>query len=147
MVDTVTNGNDANKMVAMVLGGVLVLVGILGWVPGIVNGNGALLGIFGVNTLHNIVHLLTGAVLLAAAFIDNGRNARTINLVLGIVYLVVAVGNLLQPVNDLVNANGNDGTLSPYTDLGLHALLGIVLVGVAMMNRHDTTRPMTGSRM
>lgn len=142
-----TTNNDANKMVGMVLGGVLVLVGILGWIPGLVNANGALLGIFGVNTLHNLVHIITGGVLLGGALMDGGRNARTINLVLGVIYIVVTAAGFVPYFNTLVNAAGNDGTLSVYTDLGLHVVLGAILIGVAMMGNAETRRPMSGSRM
>jgi hypothetical protein len=63
---------------AMAVGGVFLVVGILGFVPGITtdydtmtfasdNSDAELLGIFEVNALHNIVHLLFGVVGLAAA--------------------------------------------------------------------------------
>jgi hypothetical protein len=52
---------------------VYILIGILGFVPGItipapnpgpVPGDGLLLGIFVVNLVHNIVHLALGAILI-----------------------------------------------------------------------------------
>ena len=65
------------QIAAMVFGVVFLLVGAAGFIPGITthydrlsnfDGEGALLlGIFGINFLESIVHLLYGAVGLAAA--------------------------------------------------------------------------------
>lgn len=119
-----------NRLIAQILGAVLVLVGLLGFV------NNPILGIFDVNVLHNVVHLLSGAVLLGAAFIDGGRNARLTNIVLGVVYLIVAAATWIGPLADLFALN--------VADAGLHALIGVVLLGVAFAMKGDTgmARPM-----
>ena len=62
---------------AMVFGVVFALVGVLGFFPSpppagapplsVEHGHGLALGLFPVNTLHNIVHLLFGVLGLAAA--------------------------------------------------------------------------------
>jgi len=49
-----------NKL-ALTFGVILVLVGVLGFIPGI-TADGLLLGILHVNILHNITHLVTGLV-------------------------------------------------------------------------------------
>ena len=118
-----------NKLVAWILGVVLVLVGILGFVL-----TSPLLGIFEVSSTHNIVHLLTGAILIAGAAIDGGRNARLVNMVLGAVYLLVAVVGFAAP--DLTNTllTQPAGT-ALTTDNVLHVLLGVVLLGVAFIMR------------
>jgi hypothetical protein len=137
--------SNPNKLVAMVLGIVLVLVGILGFaiVP---TAGGKLLGIFGVNMLHNVVHLLTGGVLLAAAFIDNGRNARLTNMVLGVVYALVAILGFvqIQAINDLLWTGKPYDGLGGFADAGLHAILAIVLLGVSFTMKETT---MQTSRM
>lgn len=117
-----------NRLVAQIVGAVLVLVGLLGFV--LVPGEGMLLGLFGVNTLHNVVHLLTGAILLGAAFVADGRNARLTNMILGAVYLVVAVATWIGPLADLFNLD--------VMDAGLHAAIGLVLLGVAFTMKGDT---------
>src|SRR5687767_7032664 len=75
------------RMMARVFGIVFILVGILGFIPGITQmhgsheglvvggpGHGYLLGLFHVNILHNIVHLLFGAWgLFAAGSLANSR--------------------------------------------------------------------------
>jgi hypothetical protein len=81
---------------ALVLGVVLLLVGILGFV--LVPDNGLLLGIFAVNPAHNAIHVLTGILGIAAAY---GGWARTFCQAFGIVYLLVAVLGFVA-----VDANG-----------------------------------------
>ena len=64
---------SVNKLVGVVFGAVYVLVGLLGFT---VSGGssfagtdgGLLVGIFMVNPLHNIAHLLVGALLLATSW-------------------------------------------------------------------------------
>lgn len=119
-----------NRLVAQILGVVLILVGLLGFM------NDPVLGIFEVNPLHNVVHLLSGAVLLGAAFMDGGRNARLTNMVLGVVYLIVAAATWIPILADVFALN--------VADAGLHALIGVVLLGVAFAMKGETrmARPM-----
>ena len=130
-----TPHRNLNALVAKIVGAVLVLVGLLGFVV-----NETLL-IFGVNTLHNLVHLLTGAALLAAGFINDGEYARPANLTLGAIYLLVAVlgyAGILVP--DLLNTRADT---VPHADNTLHLLLGIALIGAAFAARHEATHPVT----
>jgi len=89
---------DWIRKLTMAFGVVFLLVGILGFIPGITThygdmqfaghtSNAKLLGIFQVSILHNIVHLLFGVAGLAAA--RNARTAATYLLGGGIVYAVV----------------------------------------------------------
>lgn len=121
--------NDVNKMAAMVFGAVFVLVGILGFVMN------PILGLFEVSLMHNAVHLLSGAALLAVAFLDNGRNARMGLLVLGAVYALVTVLGFAVPglVESLgVNVNTADNFL--------HLLLAVVLLAVPLIFKEDAPR-------
>ncbi len=73
------------KTVTMVLGVVLLLIGILGFFM-----SSPLLGLFEVDTTHNVVHLLSGIVGLIAA--SSGTSyARLFLIVFGLVYGAVAV--------------------------------------------------------
>lgn len=74
------------RTLALSLGVVLLVVGILGFV--MVPDQGLLLGIFAVNTTHNVIHVLTGVLGLAAAF---GGWSRIFCQVFGVVYLLVGV--------------------------------------------------------
>ncbi|ABG03806.1 conserved hypothetical protein [Rubrobacter xylanophilus DSM 9941] len=77
------------RTVALVLGVVFLLIGILGFVPGVTTGEGYLLGIFAVNPLHNVVHLVVGVLGVAAYYWE--RYARLYCQVLGVFYLVIGV--------------------------------------------------------
>lgn len=139
--------NSPNRMVAMILGAVLVLIGILGFFPALVwDGvtEEALLGIFGVNMLHNWIHILTGAVLLIVAFVNNGEYARMTNMVLGWIYVAIAVLGFVAPgfMDGLINSAPT--FLNP--DAFLHLLIAAVLLGVAYTSRTDVRRPLPGAR-
>lgn len=125
-----------NRLVAQILGAVLVLVGLLGFVM-----PSPLLGIFAVDMIHNVIHLLTGAVLLGAAFMDGGRNVRLVNIVLGVVYLLVAALGFV--------AEGFLGTIivANMADHLLHLLLGVVLLGVAFAMKGTTMMGSGTSKM
>ena len=77
------------KTIAIVFGIVLLLAGIAGFVPALTPG-GKLLGIFAVNTMHNIVHVATGIVALITGFASD-RAAKIYFQIFGIVYAIVAV--------------------------------------------------------
>lgn len=110
-----------------VLWGVLfVLGGILGFVPGITRDE-MFLGIFMVNTPHNILHIISGIIFFIGA-ISGPRAARMCFLVIGIFYLALSligfeVGNGL-----IFNLISN----TPIDSWG-HGFLAFVLVlsGVA----------------
>ena len=78
------------KSAAIIFGIVFLLVGVLGFVPGITTTDQMLLGIFHVNAVHNIVHLLSGAVALIAGLTSTAA-ARMYFRVFGIVYALVAI--------------------------------------------------------
>ena len=63
----------ANKL-AWAFGIVLTAVGILGFVPGLTSADGLLLGIFQVDAVHNIIHIVTGLVGIYVAMSGNYVN-------------------------------------------------------------------------
>ncbi|MDQ1128363.1 DUF4383 domain-containing protein [Microbacterium sp. SORGH_AS_0888] len=88
-------GSSPNRLLAVVFGGVYLVVGLLGFaftsgVGFISTEGGLLLGIFAVNPLHNIAHLLIGAALLIAG-LSGVRAAKTVNVVIGAAYLLLGV--------------------------------------------------------
>ncbi|MGQ0679558.1 MAG: DUF4383 domain-containing protein [Actinomycetota bacterium] len=96
-------------------GAVYILVGVIGFIGELggssnMTGN-ALLGIFGVNLLHNVVHLAVGALfLLGSTSPDNALKTAT---GIGVVYLLVGVVGLLgiDVINDLLFINTADNIL------------------------------------
>jgi hypothetical protein len=106
-----------NRLLATVLGIFYVLIGIAGFAVTMGIGffaapGGHLLGIFEVNPLHNVAHLVIGAALLIAG-LSGARAARTVNSVVGAAYLVLGIAGLFvvgSPLNILA-INGADNVL------------------------------------
>lgn len=118
---------------ALIYGIAFLLVGILGFVPGVNQmdhamnhdlhvtgpGHGMLLGLFHVNVLHNIVHLLFGVWGLLAFRTYTG--ARMYARGVAIIYALLAVCGLIPGLNTmfgLVPIEGND--------VWLHLLLAAI---------------------
>ena len=123
---------------AQAVGAVFLLVGILGFIPGITtdydtmafaghDSEAKLLGIFQVSILHNIVHLLFGVAGLAMA--RTAASARTYLIGGGVIYLVLWLYGLLidkESSANFVPVNAADDWLHLVLGLGMIAL-GIVL--------------------
>ncbi len=115
-----------------VFGIVFLLVGILGFVPGITS-DGHLLGIFEVDTIHNIIHLLSGIIALAVAGSEKG--ARGYFKIFGIVYAIVAVVGILQGTTVL-------GIIAVNTaDNILHVVLAIVILAIGFGGKKHAMMP------
>ena len=145
---TAVDRSDIQKA-ALAVGAVFLLVGILGFIPGITTdyddmsfagheSTAMLLGVFQVSVLHNIVHLLFGVAGIAAA-----RAARSSYLYLvggGVIYLVLWLYGLIVDKD-------SDGNFVPVNnaDNWLHLLLGLgmIALGVLLSRRAATT---TGTR-
>jgi hypothetical protein len=130
---------------AVAVGVVFLAVGLLGFVPGITthyaqltiaghHSDAALLGIFNVSVLHNLVHLAFGIAGIALARTFN--SARSYLIGGGIVYLVLFIYGLVidhdssanfVPVNDADN----------WLHLGL--AVAMIVLGAVLGRRHDDT--------
>lgn len=121
---------------AFAFGAVFVLVGILGFIPGITTNvddmtfagedSGAeLLGIFQVSVLHNLVHLLLGIVGLWAARL--WATARVYLLATGVVYLALFVYGM-------VIDRESDANFVPLNsaDDWLHLVLAVAMLAVGL---------------
>ncbi len=112
------------KTTAWVFGVILLVVGVWGFFQNPV------LGIFGVNTLHDIIHLVSGLLLIGAAMAWIG-GARMWLIILGVVYAIVAIAGFVVP--DLMMSSLNSG----MADVWLHALLAIVFLVVGFMDKGE----------
>ncbi|HWH28165.1 MAG TPA: DUF4383 domain-containing protein [Mycobacteriales bacterium] len=119
-----------NQMLALGFGAVYTLVAVLGFfVAETFAGtgqeeNGQIFGLFQVNHLHNLVHLLIGVALIAAA--KRHDTARGANLAIGVTYVALAViGPFLTGTDlNIVALNAPDHWL--------HLASGLALAGVAL---------------
>jgi hypothetical protein len=107
------------KTAALVIGIVFIAVGILGFVP---NPLVSPTGLFAVNTMHNLVHLISGIVLLAGLYSFGASLALKI---VGIVYALVAILGFFIV--------GDDGMMLGMihvneADKWLHVVLAVVIL-------------------
>ena len=109
-------------LTALGVGAVLTLLGIVGFVLEPVEG--LLFGIFGVNALHNALHLLTGVAGLAAGYVAAGGFSDEYNKIGGLAYLLLVVLWFVLP--GFMDALLNVG----LPDTLLHLGLGIIPVAV-----------------
>jgi hypothetical protein len=118
------------QSVAALAGVVFVLVGILGFVPGITTHYGdmsfaghdsgaKLFGLFQVSILHNLVHLMFGVVGLV--FAQTAEGARTFLVGGGVVYLVLWLLGVIG-AGGWIPANTADNWLHLAFGVGLIAL-------------------------
>lgn len=121
------------QRVAQIFGGVFILVAIAGFVAtGLTNMEADpataphLVGMFPVNVLHNVVHLLFGIWGLMAARMYS--SARNYSRIAGVLYLGLAAVGYVSP-------NGFGFVPLGGADIWLHAVLGIVLAGVGFTAR------------
>ncbi|OZD33386.1 hypothetical protein CH252_37265 [Rhodococcus sp. 06-1477-1B] len=130
--------SSPNRIVATVFGAVYLLVGLLGFavtggVGFIATQGGLLLGIFEVNPLHNIAHLLIGAALLVAG-LANARAAKGVNTTVGAVYLLLGIVGFF-----LVGTAANILALN-VPDHFLHLASAVVLLGVGLGTERNVPR-------
>jgi arginine exporter protein ArgO len=119
---------------AMLFGIVFLVVTVLGFIPGITtdydrlttfdDAGAQIFGIFGVNVLENIVHLLFGVAGLVAA--ATWAASRTYFVVGGIIYLAVWLYGLVIDLSSSANFLGLNDAAN-----WLHFALGAVLLIVA----------------
>ncbi|MDF3312756.1 DUF4383 domain-containing protein [Rhodococcus sp. T2V] len=140
------------QLAALIVGAVFLLVGVLGFIPGITtdydmltfaghHSQAMLLGVFAVSILHNIVHLLFGVAGIAMS-----RHADTAKLFLiggGIIYLVLWIyGLLIDQASDVNFVPVNTA------DNWLHFVLGVAMVALGFLLSRTTASigPRAGTR-
>ena len=125
------------KTYALVLGAVLTLIGILGFIP-VFAPRGYLFGIFAIDPVHNIVHLISGIVGLAAGLSPFARYARWYALAFGIIYALVTIIGFVQrtTVLGLFRVNGADNVLHL-----LIAVSALVVYAISENRERQAARP------
>jgi hypothetical protein len=113
------------KTWAMVFGWIFLVIGVLGFIHNPLVGNGAM---FHTDMMHNIIHLIFGAILLWAAY-SAPMKARAAMKWIGIIYLVLAILGFV-----LVSGTGSLLGLAEVNgaDNWLHLVFGAVLLWAGM---------------
>ncbi|MGF0315532.1 DUF4383 domain-containing protein [Nocardia fluminea] len=133
------------QLAALIVGAIFLLVGVLGFIPGVTTDYDALrwaghesqaqlFGIFTVSVLHNLVHLVFGVLGLIAA--AGAATARIFLLGGGAVYLALWVYGLLVDQHSDANFVPLDDA-DNWLHLGLG--LGMVALGLILSRRTRTT--------
>ena len=121
------------KKIAIVVGIAFVAIGALGFVPALVP-DGKLLGLFEVNAMHNLVHLVTGVIAILVGF--NGEGAsQTFFRIFGVIYALVAALGVFYGEQPLLGVIANN-----RADVGLHVLIAVIALylGFALRPRKPT---------
>ncbi len=136
------------QLAALVVGVVFLLVGILGFIPGITTNYGdmrfaghdseaMLLGIFQVSVLHNIVHLAFGVIGIWTG-LRSYDWSRTFLIGGGAIYLVLWIYGLLigqETAANFIPVNTADNWL--------HFLLGAGMIALGVLLARRAPRPIT----
>lgn len=115
------------RLAAKIFGAVFLLIGVLGFFP-VFTPDGNLLGIFHVNTLHNLVHLASGVVALIAGF-SSARYAKMYFQVFGVVYALVAVLGFVYGDNSILGL-----VASNVADTLLHVVIAAAALTLGFGN-------------
>jgi hypothetical protein len=125
---------SVNRLLGYVLGIVYLLVGVLGFVVtsgvGFASNQGKTLLGFELNPLHNIVHLLVGALLLYGATRGVGPS-RAVNTAVGGVYLLVGIIGLF-----ILDSSANILALNSADNV-LHLVSAVALLGAGLATDKD----------
>ena len=126
------------KTCAIVFGIIMVIVGILGFIPQ-VTPHGLLLDLFHVNVEHNWIHILTGVISILCG-LSSEHASRLFFQIFGIVYLLVAILGIFYGDRPIFGLIANNRQMSFCISL-LPSLRCIwVLAVVASLLRESTSK-------
>ncbi|MBV9358412.1 MAG: DUF4383 domain-containing protein [Chloroflexi bacterium] len=137
----------STRQFVLVFGIVYIAVGVLGFVPGLNQPPPAgaptlvvssfyafLLSLFAINVLHNLFHIVVGAIGVAVQ--GSAHNARLYCRALAVVFAALTVFGLLAMLNTTFGLIPLFGL-----DVALHAVTGLALAYFACWHRHRPSRP------
>ena len=138
------------QVAALVFGIIFLVIGVLGFIPGITANYSALyfagydsdavpLGVFQVSVLHNVVHIILGLVGLWMARTHSSAKAYLIGA--GVVYLLLFLYGLIIPLNSAANFVPVN-----WADNWLHLGLGAVMIILGFVLDSDRTTSGSSNR-
>lgn len=122
------------KRAARVFGIVLLLVGLLGFIPPLAP-HGYLFGLFEVDALHNLLHLVTGGAGVLVAFVG-GRAGQGYFRVVGIIYGLLTVLGFFHGNAPLFGVMAHN-----QADIGLHLVIALYTLYMGFVVRTTPPEP------
>jgi hypothetical protein len=122
---------------AVIFGIVLLVIGILGFVPNI-SPNGMLFWVFHVNPLHNVIHLLSGLIALWVGSVSI-PGSKLFFQIFGVIYALLAVLGFGYQQASIFTLIANN-----MADAWLHLILGVAALylgfGLKLSPSHSKSR-------
>jgi uncharacterized membrane protein HdeD (DUF308 family) len=121
------------KTICKLLGVVFILVGLIGFAkPDLLGAH--------LNTTHNLVHIISGAIALYFGFAASLSAARGFCLAFGAVYLLLGIVGFITGKGDDRMLAIDDLLMLGTRDHAIHILLGILFLIGALMTKPDRVR-------
>lgn len=111
------------KTLATWFGVIFLLLGVLGFIPGVTNDDGMLLGIFQVDAVHNIVFLITGILALWMGMAGEA-SAKSFFKIFGVIYALLAIMGFFQGDSDMLLGMFDNN----MADTWLHVIAAVVFL-------------------
>jgi len=118
---------------AKVMGLILLIVGILGFIPGLAP-HGMLFGVFMVSQMHSVIHLLSGLLFVAVGFSENWELARRVTLGFAILYGLITVLGFMSANNVVLGMPMN------MADNVLHLTIAVASLMFGLPQRYAMPR-------
>lgn len=115
------------KKIAKIAGIVLIVIGVLGFIPGFTYKN-HLLGIFHVNATHNFIHLASGVIAYLSR--ANTRACQFFFQIFGILYAATGLMGFGYGSRDILGVVANN-----MADSWLHLILGMLFLYIGFLYR------------
>lgn len=122
------------RTAAFIIGFILVLIGILGFMPEF-NRGGRILGFFAISSFSNLMHLITGVIAMLCA-IQGKRASSYFFIVIGIIYAIMAILGFWDATLALFRYIVADGANNIF-----HAVVAAVALyfGINYFRKHSLT--------
>jgi hypothetical protein len=120
------------KTISIIFGVIFVVAGLLGFVGGLGLVGGS--GIFLTDTVHDVIHLLTGLVILSVAFWSPVFISMWLKI-FGVIYIILAILGFMSVDGSILGI-----VMANNADIYLHLVLGIILLGLPFVYKNDVRR-------
>jgi len=129
------------KTLATWFGVIFLLLGVLGFIPGVTTDDG-LFGIFHVDMIHNIIHLLTGVLALWMGM-SGESGAKGYFKLFGVIYAIVAILGFFQGDSEKVIGL----FVNNAADTWLHVVVALVFLWAGFSGGSSGAMPSGDSGM